>query len=226
MTDVLRYGLPKWPGMVVTGDRVTPDRAMEIIVRTDSLNFCLNDHAFERHLNEALGVGKHSRHSDTWDWDKLEEVRASLGCLDGLEYLRNSRIGSSWIGGPHGWCDWDGTIGCNNYNIGKWPTCEDVFGEWEAIARAFPFLCLRCQLFDGETCEEGIRPVVEYSVGGGTVDAIEPTDTLTPVPNDTAAEVRELLFNPHRERGCAIEQFRRAVEHVRIKVSTTREETP
>ena len=47
-----------------------------------------------------------------------------------LEYLSNHRIVSSWIGGPHGWCNWEGNIGCNNYNIGKHPSCKEVYNEW------------------------------------------------------------------------------------------------
>lgn len=80
---------------------------------------------------------------------------------------------SCWIGGTHGWCDWDGTIFANSFNVGKWPTVEEVEKDWQAIAAAFPFLDLRSQLLNrgsSEAVDEGASPVVEFVVRNSRVE--------------------------------------------------------
>jgi hypothetical protein len=129
-------------------------------------------------------------------------------------------IMSSWIGGPHGWIDWEGNIGCNLYNIGKWPAMIDVEWEWNSIAKAFPFLKLRAQLFSGEISEEGITPLVEYVVADGAVRCMEPTACL-PLPTQEeidqhlSANVGALFARKKgRERGCTLETFAQAFQYV------------
>ena len=46
--------LPKWPGLLVIGDKVTPEQAMEILIRTDNLQLSSNDRKFDQQLNEIV----------------------------------------------------------------------------------------------------------------------------------------------------------------------------
>jgi hypothetical protein len=141
------------------------------------------------------------------DWPKytttvyrdIERFSKDIGALD-LHYLHNSRIASSWVGGPHGWCDWSGAITSANYNIGKWPSVREVFDDWSAIAAAFPFLRLWSQLYSGETCEDGTTPLVEFVIGEGKATVCRPTERgVSPVGADLSGFV---LGRVGGERGC------------------------
>jgi hypothetical protein len=227
--DFFQRALPKWPALLVQGEKVTPEQAKEILIRTDSFSFSSNDEAFSSELNNIVYGVKGKSWSLTenlqkkfgFDWSQAcnytEEKRTEVGNLD-LQYLYNSRIVSSWIGGPKGWCDWDGNIQTSNYNIGKWPSIEEVYDEWDVIARAFPFLKLRAQLMNCEACETDAvdpKPVVEFIVKNGRVTMIEPESQLL--------EMKEIDFkgrflNPLAERGCTIAQFKEAYKYVKQKM--------
>jgi len=137
-----------------------------------------------------------------------------------LSYLHNHQIVSSWIGGPHGWCTWDGAIGCAVYNIGKWPTVEAVTADWKTIAAAFPFLELRAQLINDEG-EAGF-PAVEWRVASGQVELdLEPRELLRPTLSlDDMDIVARVLF-PGAERGVSVERLTEALELLRSRFPET-----
>lgn len=240
--DFFNISLPKWPAMVVVGRPVTREQAMEIIIRTDDLSFCSNDHKFSKALDEyfydvkidkdgwgnvydavitKLGISKDLKYSNE-SYDYIDNKRSEVGRLE-LQYLHNSRIVSSWIGGAHGWCHWGGNIGCNNYNIGKWPSVEDVYNEWKIIAKAFPYLDLTCQLVNHEAdCEDMVddpRPLVNFIVKNGKVRMKQPDGYLS-IPSFPDVNISSFM----NERGCTIEQFKEAVDLCRNKfVSLTQQ---
>jgi len=207
-------GLPKWPAFIVVGENVTPQQAMEIIIRTGDMWFSTNDKDWEQQLYEAAGI--EFKIENGWlrpDYNSIGQAREKYGIL-GLEYLHNDHIASCYVGGPKGWCDWYGIIGCNSYNIGKWPGMDDVFNEWEIIAKAFPFLTLHCQLLSGEQCEEQTYPLVEYFIRQGKVMCRKAEeDALISFPQKLGdQEMIERFTNPHAERGCSIDTFKRALK--------------
>lgn len=188
---------------------VTREQAAEIIVRTSGLDFFTNDRAWERALWRELGVELEEGQS-VWrvlSAAEKEDIKRKYGILD-LYYLRNHRIVSTWVGGPHGWCDWDGTIGCGNYNIGKCPSIEEIDHEWRIIAEAFPYLNLKAQVYSGETSEEDIHPVVEWTIKDGQVEIGEPTYEIPIDPNYALVRFVTTMGSITRERGCSLEQFR------------------
>jgi len=225
-------GLPKWPALLVKGESVTLEQAKEIIIRTDGLSFSTNDREFSSQLNEIVYGVKSTRWDLTdaikeqlgiteWNaiWDYQESKQAEAGVLN-IHYLQNSQIASSWIGGAHGWCQWDGTIETSNYNIGKWPSIEEVYNEWLIIAEAFPFLNLRCQLMNCEACEDepsnSPMPIVEFIVKDGKVEIAEPTEQLIAM-----TEIKYKFAEPFGERGCTFEQFKNAYEFTKQKINGT-----
>lgn len=224
--ELLSRGLPKWPGLVVVGKKVTPEQAAEIIVRTDSAVLhgpSGNDRQWVCDVGEAMGLTP-DRGTHYWlpDWREVAAAAESVGALD-LEYLANDRVSSAYIGGPKGWVGWDGFVGCNTFNVGKWPSCRTIYREWERIAQAFPFLSLRAQLMSGEQCEDDIAPVIEYRVENGTVAARDPEgavllDMQSDLTPATLAGIG-LMAGPRnpRERGCTIDQFTEAFKAARAK---------
>lgn len=204
-------GLIKWPAFLVKGAKVTERQAAEILIKTDShlpnFEYAGNDHAHGERLTALFGIPKEYDDGIPYDkktkkqieksdeerrirWESMERLEQELGRLQ-LNYLHNDQIVSSYIGGPHGWCDWQGNIGCSSTNIGKWPSVEEVTREWEAIAKAFPFLDLECQLCNHEAGypQEGQvnGPVVKFFVKKGGVVVIEQDpskDTYTVAPRD------------------------------------------
>ena len=218
MTD-----LTKWPRLIVVGEKVTGEQANEILVRTFHWHyFSTNDHEWERMVANLVGAPpdyheatiKNGMSSE--DWHALQdEFLATMHELD-LAYLYNERIMSSWIGGPHGWCDWDGTIGTSEYNIGKWPSIQDVTEDWKEIAEAFPFLTLTSQLVPDEGDAE--MSVVRFEIAEGTVSVIEKEEPLLRQPEELDLE-RMLNTVRHRngERGVDFQRLAEAVRQVRNK---------
>lgn len=239
-SEFFNIGLPKWPALAIVGKPVTRDQAMEILIRTDSLWFSSNDREFDSQLNEylfdieipvsgydsdsdaireKLGIDKNDQNSWLAVDEYKQKFRKALGQVR-LDYMHNSRIVSSWIGGPHGWCDWDGNIGSRNYNIGKWPSVEDVYTDWCEIAKAFPFLDLKCQLMGHEAGPDDgeDKPLIEFTVNGGKVKMSIPKEAITSTAFGSA-DMFARFNNQHAERGCTIELFKSAVDLVRTKMS-------
>ncbi|QDJ96288.1 hypothetical protein Xoosp13_101 [Xanthomonas phage Xoo-sp13] len=187
----------KWPAMLVTGDKVTPEQARDIIFRTNGSYISTNDRDFEAKVMEYLGIPK-GEYGYYNGYDKLREKFQSLS----LHYLNNDRISSCWVGGFHGWMNWDGTVFSNNYNIGKWPSVEEVLEDWAAIAQAFPYLNLRCQLLNHESSEDIEEPkvTVEYVVKDGTVAMFLPEDvsklvvSIKPLSDDDILPMFDLNY--------------------------------
>lgn len=212
--------LIKWPGFVVLGKSVSKEQAAEIILRTDSYYFSTNDRAWDKTCKEILEYPKdedYDKDDFRSKWDDIGKWGESIGNIP-LEYLDNSWIGSAYIGGPHGWCDWDGNIGCHYGNIGKWPSVKDVKNDWKAIADAFPFLNLECQLYDAEMGELGAQPIVHFIVKDGNVEVYKPDCVLKPDVYGTksgseAASMITLVTGAFgRERGCTEEQLKMAFD--------------
>jgi hypothetical protein len=226
--------LPKWPALVVVGKPVTREQAMQILIRTDDLYFSTNDRIWDKQLNEYfydLTIDEAGYNSDTdairkklnlpkdGGWNEIYEYQNSYTSAVksiSLSYLKNQRIGSSWIGGPHGWCDWRGNIHSCNYNIGKWPTVPEIYNEWEKIAKAFPFLDLTCQLMGHEAGEEdtAVNPVIQFRIKGGKVKMSIPKKPIA-IPAFGSDDMISRFSNPHAERGCTFDQFKEAVDYTR-----------
>lgn len=214
----MNIALPKWPALLVQGDCVTPEQAAEILIRTDAYFPDFLGAGNDRKLGEQLSLAcgwiqpYEARHKPEY-YEGLDKAREAAGVLN-LEYLSNRRIVSSWIGGPHGWCNWDGTIGCDNYNIGKWPSIEEVEHEWALIAEAFPFLSLTSQLLSGEVCEEGTQPLVEFKLYKGQVVTCEPTKQLMGVDNSALKNYLEEYPNVH-ESGISPDRLAKLLRKVK-----------
>lgn len=147
-------------------------------------------------------------------WRQLRHWTDRVGVLQ-LHYLGNEQIMSSWIGGPHGWCDWDGRIGCSNYNIGKWPSGDEVTEDLTAIAKTWPFLRMHVQLIT----DEGSGDLAAmWAVEDGKAALVEPIGLIDQPHDDVEGMVWELMTSPFRERGVSLERFREALIQVRGQV--------
>lgn len=203
--------LTKWPRLLVVGQPVTRQQANEILVRTNYWYLSTNDHEWRREVYYLIDMP-----TDTYgrpSWQDVEAFHKSINVLD-LEYLGNRQIASSWIGGPHGWCDWNGGIGCATWNIGKWPSHEQVESEWREIATAFPYLDLKAQLVPDEG--EAALPAVEYVVERGKVTTyLQPNRFITSSQELPVGAMLSILGGVQRERGVTLERLREALDQVR-----------
>lgn len=137
----------KWPAILITGEKVTEEQAIDIIIRTDeavanpSMFTFGNNHDFGKQWAELTNV---DYDADSSKYSRLEKIN-----FVDLYYLRNTLLGSCWVGGSQSWIWEDGSI-FKFSNIGKWPAVENVIDELVKIARAFPYLKLKVTLFDDE----------------------------------------------------------------------------
>jgi hypothetical protein len=208
----------KWPRLIVAGAPVTEAQADEILIRTAALYYLhCNDHEWDHIVARIVFRDERAAEHD-FPFQRALKRAEELRNLN-LEYLDNYRISSSWIGGPRGWCDWDGHIGTANYNIGKWPSIEEVGSEWSQIAAAFPYLDLTAQLISDGTADQVCG---QWRVKNG-VATEEPPGALLAQHEPHATPVDrfvEQLFNPGSERGVSPERLQQAVARVEAKIAT------
>ena len=208
----LNIELPKWTAMTVMGERVTRAQAAEILIRTNDWVSSCNDQEWMAAVWRAIDADVTLvNNRPQVSLSSLQAATERLRAL-GLTYLHNERIMSAWFGGPHGWCDWSGNLHTTNYNIGKWPSVAEVRADWKAIAEAFPFLRLRCQLWSGEASAKEIAPLVEFVVARGKVRVIVPKAPLLH-PSSVGVDVLR-AFNPKEGsfRGCSEQVLKWAIE--------------
>lgn len=206
MTD----DLTKWPRLLVVGAPVTPEQAEEILIRTANLYLlAVNDQAWNAYVTQTFGLAPGPYGTATSD--SIRAVTEELDMVP-LTLLYTSRISSSWIGGPHGWCDWEGRIGTTTYNVGRHPDRETVLAEWALIAAAFPFLDLTAQLL----ADEGTGPVVgQWRVVNGRATE-EPVGLPTAEPTDLSEiDVLARVLFVGGERGVDPNQLVAAIRRVR-----------
>lgn len=210
--DIQSIELPKWPAIVVTGKKLNLEDTTEIMFRTSSFHLSSNDSSFERKFYDLFGI-KYSDEGGNYiklDYDSIESVSKFYQLLN-LQYLQNNRISSCWVGGPHGWLNWNGDIFCNNFNIGKWPSVEDVAKDWFAILESFPYLIIKCQLFNGESDEPYANdrdkfPLVEYIIGNDIITVRKPKLELV-VPIGLDSKDIYSMLTPGHEQGITIEEL-------------------
>lgn len=220
--------LTNWPRLIVSGETVTPAQANQILIRTCDIHSSTtsNDPEWNNRVCEAFGI-------PNLDWEELHRmgpgdrprnmlyrrarirlVSQSLGVMR-LHFLRNSRISSTWIGGAHGWCDWQGTIACNTWNIGPSPTIAELIYDWETIADAFPYLTLDAQaVTDGG---EG-HVAAQWHVANGNAKMVTPGPLLTE-PSDDLSMPDDPLSSDH-ERGVTYERLIEAIAQVRSQAGS------
>lgn len=178
--ELMEAGLPKWPQMIVTGADISKEQALEIIRRTDGFfsNFFSNDRDFGEKVKRAVKYPDEPEEDTTDAWNKyyveLEAWKEKWGYIE-TEYVWNNWVSSCFIGGPHGWCHPDGTIGYS-MNVGKLPKVSEVYDDWTKLAEAFPFLEVEATLMSGEDCEIFTEPVVSMLIRNGTVELIDPKE--------------------------------------------------
>ena len=173
-----KLSLPKWPQALIFGEKVTEEQADEIIRRTDTFfqGWNGNDRDFIKRAYEIVKYPDSFYDGFSYADHTLEECRAHQEERHRkmekfkkawrpitTEYIQNSWISCSYIGGPHGWCNPDGTINYSD-NIGKWPEIADVFNDATILARAFPFLHLYITLANAESGEDDHESVVTIEV--------------------------------------------------------------
>lgn len=202
--------LTKWPLLLVTGQPVTAEQANEILIRTaNPWVLAVNDQAWNATVARVLGISLNDH--GHFAYGSIADGSARMKTIE-LEFLYNSRISSAWIGGPHGWCDWDGRIGCSNYNIGKWPDVETVTEEWQRIAEAFPYLDLTAQLVTGEGAGE---LAAEWRVVDGHAELRTPGAQIAEHTQLSEETILGRFLGYVGERGVSEERLAVAVAQVR-----------
>jgi hypothetical protein len=192
--------LPKWSGLLVVGDSITPEQAGEIIVRTSDWYNLLSFNGEKNLLNEIKKIYQETLPIEELISEIILDEDIFYQKIDhlSLSYLNNDRIDSSWIGGLKGWCNWDGTIFCNNYNIGKYPNVIDVIDDLKDIVKAFPYLKFKLQLLNHEASIEEyikeVKPLVSLEVSKGEIKELKIDHLIAPYISEEN-DSEEMLIN-------------------------------
>lgn len=189
VVDLLKRELPKWPQMLVFGERVKPEVALEVIRRTDTFftqGYDGNNRDFSERVRRLVRYPNYDHNADQLEMQARYEEFQKVWKPVRTEYVTNSWVSCSFIFGPHGWMQPDGRIQYGD-NVGKWPSVEEIFDDWRLLAETFPFLRLDAVLMDGEgdsRDEEDnnreLKPVVTFRVRDGEVNLLDPSGAYLP----------------------------------------------
>lgn len=212
----LPVSLPKWPQCIIKGKSIIKEQAMEIIRRTDDFfvtGYGGNNEWFNK---KALRLINKPDYTNDIDWDEYAEQRdewnKKWGSI-GLNYLSNSWVSTAYIHGPNGWCHPDGTIEFH-YNIGKWPSVEEVYDDLETLGKEFPFLELTLTLMNGEDCENSNEALISLSLKDGVIDVCDSSTLDLTYENKPIDFIK--LFSSNRNYECyfPIEQIQTWADEV------------
>lgn len=178
----------KWPGLIVVGSDISKELALEINIRTAHFPLSTNDHQYNVKLMSYI-LKRPIPYSEWGSYYDLSEEISKIVKSINVHYFRNEWLASCYIGGPHGWCNPNGKLFSNNYNIGKWPSNEDVESELKLIAETWKQLQFTVQLLNNEYCCDDGELIVtdQYEIDNGKVSKVEPSsrkDNVEVVTND------------------------------------------
>lgn len=168
----------KWPGLLIWGEPVSEEYALEVIRRTDYShmhNVTTNDNEFENEF-QWLVFGAVRNYADfntnpvSRDayWSAVDSAYNALGALE-LDHLAQEWIATCYVGGNNGWMHPDGKI-LNFKNFGKWPSVDEIQQELDMIVRAFPDLCMNLAWWDKEYSQVIDNNWTDEPSGGWIVD--------------------------------------------------------
>lgn len=172
----LNIGLPKWPQCIIKGKSISEEQALEIIRRTDSFflnGFGGNNNKFNEKALEICRMPDIMNIVNLINYEKQRRKFIKKWQTIETNYLHNSWVSCSYIGGPHGWCHPDGTIEYHD-NIGKWPDMADIHYDLITIGKHFPFIELTCTLMSAEECECDKKALVTMKLKDGKVEFLDP----------------------------------------------------
>lgn len=203
-----------WSGFLLYGKSISKKQAAEVIIRTTplrSLSFISEKWCQE--VFGAFGIPIQSP-EDILDPEydpAFEEAVSKYKMLcdsqgfPKLEYFSNWQISSKL--GPHGWCDWDGDLVANSFDIGPRPFEEAILEEWSLLSSTFPFLDLKFNLMEGSISDRSSKPYYEYTIKDGSV-------TIT-------QDFKNPIITPHNyypinpsEKGVSLEYLKWALEQI------------
>lgn len=190
--EILNCYLPKWPHLIIDGEDVTCEQAKDIIFKTDRwfTETMTEPHsnrprAIHRDYRMISGLNEFTEILDNIYRNKVNileynlklsnlshSLKEHLNIVDN-EFVRSDMADSHYIGGSHGICDIDGKIFYDR-NIGKHPDAVEVYDEFKALVKEFPYLDFRAALYDIEKSERGEKPArqaVGFIVTNGDVIA-------------------------------------------------------
>lgn len=144
----------KWPGCIITGNKITQEQAMQVMIATDHT---LVSPLYSSQTNATRGgilgyTGMSLIFDDNGSikdgmmgmWAEWRYFLIKQANWMELRYLYNSFWSDSWV-------DMEGEIYQYN-NLGKYPFIEEVLHEFYTIQKVFPFLQLTAQLYSDEVC--------------------------------------------------------------------------
>lgn len=142
----------KWPLILITGQPLTHEQTIDVIMRTDDNITKLSNASWGN--NRSFFEQRLSRFSQFFDspdmaYFMIKLLRKRLGVIE-LEYLKNLLISSIDIEGASAWIYETGEIYYHN-PIGKYPTREELLADCKQIATAFPYIKMAVTVFDKES---------------------------------------------------------------------------
>lgn len=188
LEDELNVWLPKWPTCYINGKRINPAQADMVIRRIDA--FFQSRGMYEGNLKEwnarVREICRIPKEADFQDeqgangfsawWNACNVWAEKWGVLQLSDdnYLSTRRISTSYVGGAHGWLDYDGEIyWCQT--IGKYPSAKEIYEELTVLAGAFQFLDLGVTLYSEESGNPSPHDaVISYQVREGEVTVVDP----------------------------------------------------
>lgn len=186
--EMADLGLPKWPQIMIVGDNVTEEQALDIILRTDKFITGISESISRRFEPLREMIQKHSgmdsivkaanKKKKELDHEGIgfflqyhaqKHIRDALGfCAMGC--IHNTWAASSYLHGAYGFCSPEGKIFYCDNSRGSYPSTQSYYEDLISLAKAFPYLRFKTSMYGGEHCDDNeVKCVISFVVENGTV---------------------------------------------------------
>ncbi|AFH14851.1 hypothetical protein LU11_gp320 [Pseudomonas phage Lu11] len=181
--EMADLGLPKWPQIMIVGDSVTEEQALDIILRTDKFITGISEPMSRRftqlraliHKQSGMdaivkAANKHDHEGVVFflKYHAQKYIRDALGFCS-FECIHNTWAASSYLHGAYGFCSPEGKIFYCDNSRGSYPSTQSYYEDLLALAEAFPYLRFKSSMYGGEHCDDAVKCVISFVVENGTV---------------------------------------------------------
>lgn len=193
-----------WVQCFTIGKKVSQKEAMEVLGKLDSafIETHSNDIDWQKKRDSLLGQDKLISYSA----DIKEIYKEKFPNYEHifLNYFSTEMGDSHFVRGPNGWMHPRGCI-WNTFNIGKYPTLDEILSDLVHIANEFPFIEMVVVMMNDALEEPNRRPKIGISVNKGKVTLLSTTDAIA-IANEYLRDKNNSIYNQEMDFKTAIKR--------------------
>lgn len=193
-----------WVQCFTVGKRVSQKEAMKVLGKLDRAFITTHSNDIDWQKQRDSLLGQDELMSYGVDIKKIYKEKFPNYEHIFLNYFSTEMGDSDFVRGPNGWMHPRGYI-WNTFNIGKYPTLDEILSDLVHIANEFPFIEMVVIIMD-DAIEIDVRhPKIGILVNKGNVTLLSATDAVT-IANEYLSDKNNVIYNQEMDFKTAIER--------------------